>query len=27
VGTGLTNAPDATSFIAYLGIQLIFGEK
>lgn len=27
VGTGLTNAPDATSFIAYLGIQVILGAK
>ena len=27
VGTGLTNGPDTTSFIAYLGIQLMLGEK
>jgi hypothetical protein len=26
VGTGVTNGPDATSFIAYLGIQLALGE-
>src|SRR5690349_13947047 len=27
VGTGLTNTPGATSFIAYLGIQLMLGDK
>ena len=27
VGTGLTNTPGATSFIAYLGIQLLLGES
>jgi len=26
VGTGLTNTPGATSFIAYLGIQLVLGD-
>jgi hypothetical protein len=26
VGTGLTNSPGATSFIAYLGIQMLLGE-
>jgi hypothetical protein len=26
VGTGLTNTPGATSFIAYLGIQLMLGD-
>lgn len=27
VGTGLTNGPDTTSFIAYLGVQVLLGEK
>ena len=27
VGTGLTNVPNSTSFIAYLGIQLILGRE
>jgi hypothetical protein len=27
VGTGLTNTPGATSFIAYLGIQLLLGGE
>jgi hypothetical protein len=27
VGTGLTNTPGATSFIAYLGIQLLLGDE
>jgi hypothetical protein len=26
-GTGLTNAPGATTFIAYLGVQVLLGEK
>jgi hypothetical protein len=27
VGTGLTNTPGATSFIAYLGIQMLLGKE
>ena len=27
VGTGLTNGPTAPTFIAYLGVQLVLGEK
>jgi len=27
VGTGVTNSPDTPTFIAYLGIQLVLGEK
>ena len=27
VGTGLTNNPDTPTFIAYLGVQLVLGEK
>jgi hypothetical protein len=27
MGTGLTNGPGATTFIAYLGVQLLLGEK
>jgi hypothetical protein len=27
VGTGLTNTPGATSFIAYLGVQLMLGDE
>ena len=27
VGRGLTNGPDRTSFIAYLGIQLMLGKE
>ena len=27
VGTGFTNGPDTTSFVAYLGVQVVFGEK
>ena len=27
VGTGLTNGPETTTFIAYLGVQLLLGEK
>jgi hypothetical protein len=27
VGTGLTNGPETTTFIAYLGVQLVLGEK
>lgn len=27
VGTGLTNGPDTSTFIAYLGVQLVLGEK
>ena len=27
VGTGLTNGPDTPTFIAYLGVQLVLGEK
>ena len=27
VGTGLTNGPDSPTFIAYLGVQLVLGEK
>ncbi len=26
-GTGLTNGPETTTFIAYLGVQLLLGEK
>jgi len=26
-GTGLTNAPGATTFVAYLGVQVLLGEK
>ena len=26
-GTGLNNGPNRTSFIAYLGIQVLFGEE
>ena len=27
IGTGLTNNPDTPTFIAYLGVQLVLGEK
>jgi hypothetical protein len=27
VGTGLTSGPETTTFIAYLGVQLLLGEK
>jgi hypothetical protein len=27
VGTGLTNGPDTPTFIAYLGVQVVVGEK
>ena len=27
VGTGLTNGPESPTFIAYLGVQLVLGEK
>jgi hypothetical protein len=27
VGTGLTNGPETPTFIAYLGVQLVLGEK
>jgi hypothetical protein len=27
VGTGLTNGPETTTFIAYLGVQWVLGEK
>jgi hypothetical protein len=27
VGTGLTNHPDATTFLTYVGVQIILGEK
>ncbi len=27
VGTGLTNGPETTTFIAYLGVQVLLGEK
>lgn len=27
VGTGVTNGPDTSTFIAYLGVQLMLGEK
>lgn len=27
VGTGLTNGPETTTFIAYLGVQLLLGQK
>ena len=27
VGTGVTNGPDTSTFIAYLGVQIVLGEK
>ena len=27
VGTGLSSGPETTSFIAYLGVQVVLGEE